>query len=458
LAAQGADAPFAQNAATFLDLSLARAAVNDRGDVAFSARLAGEPYDSINLFNSHDGTWTLNRNGPVSGILAGMPAPEIGPEAVVVGFGTVAYPAINRFGETAMMASHKLTPGAASTGNSIWVASTGGRELHGATGQPLPKLGASAALSFLSPPGINISGSVVGQANYSGAAVSPSIGSAIITSDSAGLTIETRTGSPAPGTAGHTFQQTFYEPVIGGGGHIAFYGSEGDGTSVGRSGVWAGRPDDLQLVALHGSPAPGANANFGGFQRNTPAINRFGQVAFPVLLVPQSGPSTNSLWATDVDGNLTLIARVGGTIEVAPGDVRTISSVSMLTNHADDDGRARSINDLGQIAFKAIFTDSTNGIFLSGAVAHLPGDYNRDGMVDAGDYIVWRKALSAQNLIADGDRDGMVDEADYELMREFFGVSLELVSGGAAVPEPHLAAFAIFGLVALRDRRTSGSI
>jgi hypothetical protein len=202
----------------------------------------------------------------------------------------------------------------------------------------------------------------------------------------------------------------------------------------------------------------GANANFGGFQRNTPAINRFGQVAFPVLLVPQSGPSTNSLWATDVDGNLTLIARVGGTIEVAPGDVRTISSVSMLTNHADDDGRARSINDLGQIAFKAIFTDSTNGIFLSGAVAHLPGDYNRDVMVDAGDYIVWRKALSAQNLMADGDRDGVVDEADYELMREFFGVSLELGSGGAAVPEPHLAAFAIFELVALRDRRTSGSI
>jgi hypothetical protein len=196
----------------------------------------------------------------------------------------------------------------------------------------------------------------------------------------------------------------------------------------------------LQLVALQGTQAPGIDATFGGFLRNTPGINRFGQVAFSVILSQADG-SKNSLWATDLDGDLTLIARVGDTLEAAPGDVRTISGLSMLTNFGDDDGRPRSMNDLGQIAFYAGFTDGSSGIFLSDAVAHLPGDYNGDQIVDTADYVVWRKALAAQNLIADGDRDGIVGEGDRGIWKEFFGMSLVVDSGagGTSVPEPSAA-------------------
>jgi hypothetical protein len=460
LAAQGAAAPLASGGATFRELSTSRVSVNNRGDVAFGARLMGEPYDSINLFSTNDGVWIVNRDGPVGALLAGMETPEIGEDALIVSFQTFGNPSINRFGETALLASHKTSPGASSFSNSIWVLANGGRELRAATGQPLPEMGASAVLSSLSAPGINRHSTVAANVNYSGAAGNPASGTAVVTFAGAELSVAANTGAEAPGTGGHTYQFTFYEPIVGSGGHIAFFGSESDGT-VTHSGVWSGQPDDLRLVALQGSPAPGVNANFGGFSRNTPAINRFGQVAFPAQLIYEGGPASTSLWATDLEGNLTLIARAGGTIEVAPGDARIISSLNMVTNHGDDDGRPRSMNDLGQIAFHASFTDGSSGVFLSDAVAHLPGDYNKDGKVDSADYIVWRKSVGTSTLLADGDRSGVVDEEDYQLLGEFFGMSLALDTGGgtgANVPEPHLAAFAILGLVALRYRRTSGSL
>ncbi len=53
----------------------------------------------------------------------------------------------------------------------------------------------------------------------------------------------------------------------------------------------------------------------------------------------------------------------------------------------------------------------------------LPGDYNLDGNVDAGDSIVWRKLKSTNDPRADGNRDGQIDDADYELWKQNFGTS-----------------------------------
>ena len=50
----------------------------------------------------------------------------------------------------------------------------------------------------------------------------------------------------------------------------------------------------------------------------------------------------------------------------------------------------------------------------------LPGDFNDDGIVDAGDYQVWRAQFgqAGQSLSADGNRDGVVDAADYVVWRK----------------------------------------
>jgi CSLREA domain-containing protein len=67
----------------------------------------------------------------------------------------------------------------------------------------------------------------------------------------------------------------------------------------------------------------------------------------------------------------------------------------------------------------------------------LPGDYNFDGVVNAGDYTVWRNTLGATNdLRADGSGeefgvpDGVVDELDYAFWKANFGNVLKLGAGG----------------------------
>ena len=71
----------------------------------------------------------------------------------------------------------------------------------------------------------------------------------------------------------------------------------------------------------------------------------------------------------------------------------------------------------------------------------LAGDFNADGVVDAGDYTVWRESLgqTGSGLAADGDGNGRVDEADYAVWRTNYGAVL--LSGlatpsSSAAPEP----------------------
>ncbi|TWT90756.1 hypothetical protein Mal64_11530 [Pseudobythopirellula maris] len=55
-----------------------------------------------------------------------------------------------------------------------------------------------------------------------------------------------------------------------------------------------------------------------------------------------------------------------------------------------------------------------------------PGDYNRNGVVDAADFTVWRDALGQTGLTpltgADGDGDGQVTRADYDVWVSHFGL------------------------------------
>jgi hypothetical protein len=71
----------------------------------------------------------------------------------------------------------------------------------------------------------------------------------------------------------------------------------------------------------------------------------------------------------------------------------------------------------------------------------LPGDYNRNGLVDAADYIIWRKQvgyLVAPCSGADANCNGFVEVAEYQPWRTNFGrtVSMNAAFGVAGIPEP----------------------
>ena len=67
----------------------------------------------------------------------------------------------------------------------------------------------------------------------------------------------------------------------------------------------------------------------------------------------------------------------------------------------------------------------------------LPGDFNRDGTVDAADYTVWRDSLgqTGNDLAADANEDNMVDADDYDLWKSNFGRS-ESSGAGALATRP----------------------
>jgi hypothetical protein len=74
-------------------------------------------------------------------------------------------------------------------------------------------------------------------------------------------------------------------------------------------------------------------------------------------------------------------------------------------------------------------------------VQRTPGDYNGDGIVDAGDYVVWRDSLGQTGLTlnADGNGDQMVDQEDFKIWRELYGTQAASGEGSfanASVPEP----------------------
>lgn len=65
----------------------------------------------------------------------------------------------------------------------------------------------------------------------------------------------------------------------------------------------------------------------------------------------------------------------------------------------------------------------------------MPGDYNRNGVVDAADYTTWRDNLGAMGLTpltgADGDGNGAVDETDFLVWRSHFGAEFALAGSGS---------------------------
>ena len=96
-------------------------------------------------------------------------------------------------------------------------------------------------------------------------------------------------------------------------------------------------------------------------------------------------------------------------------------------------------------------------------LATLPnsyGDYNQNGIVDAGDYLVWRRTKGTavpRGTGADGNANGIVDDDDFNFWRTRFGTAVPRGSGVAletsSVPEPGSALALMTGIVALLTSR-----
>jgi hypothetical protein len=137
--------------------------------------------------------------------------------------------------------------------------------------------------------------------------------------------------------------------------------------------------DQFQLLAREGEQAPGLptgtlfssfESTGGSFPPADRTINALGQTAFFANFSnPTSGAQGAGIWAQDSTGNLHPIVWTGQQLEVAPGDVRTVSFFSFYGNGNNEEGHRSGFNDRGQLAFFAQFPGGSSGIFVSNLVA-----------------------------------------------------------------------------------------
>lgn len=85
----------------------------------------------------------------------------------------------------------------------------------------------------------------------------------------------------------------------------------------------------------------------------------------------------------------------------------------------------------------------------------LPGDFNRDGVVDAADFTVWRdsEGQTGPGLAADANGDQEVDALDYAAWVENFGQTTQNV---ASIPEPGAAMLMALAMAGFYSRCRGG--
>jgi mannan endo-1,4-beta-mannosidase len=93
-------------------------------------------------------------------------------------------------------------------------------------------------------------------------------------------------------------------------------------------------------------------------------------------------------------------------------------------------------------------------------LAPIAGDYNKDGVVNAADYVVWRNTngQTGWGLAADSDLNGRIDAADYAFWRAHFGAPAGngTEAGPATIPEPATLALFFMGILSMCTCRRAG--
>jgi hypothetical protein len=208
--------------------------------------------------------------------------------------------------------------------------------------------------------------------------------------------------------------------------------------SLNDQAVWLDDPiAGLELVMREGDPAPHPSNEpdtFFGFPQNF-QLNNNGSVVFMTNLLEagQIQSLRQSIWLHSADGELERIIADGDELAVeinGQTEMREVSSLRFIDTKTTP--TPRYLNDAEQIAFMATFTGGGGGLFVWSP--QLSGDFNQDGIVDAADYIAWRKS---------GNSD-----VDYEAWLANFGTNHSVESNSnSAVPEP--SASWMLALVAL---------
>jgi hypothetical protein len=342
------------------------------------------------------------------------------------------------------------------------------------TGMPLPS-GLALGSFNATHQSLNTAGKFAGRSTLVGAGTNTSNNDvAFFGGPTEPVAIFAREGDFAPVPAAPATKDSgAFTTVVSGSGKVVISSAlSGSGFS---SGIFAGTtPTNVAAVVLANTPAPGApaGAKFDFLSTNAfsgVSANANDQIAFLANLRYVGNSTTQEgLYVHDPVQGLLLLARTGGTIEIAPGVTRTITGIDVGQGGNGMDAQPSSFNSNGTFVFQATYTDGTTGgtgIFT--ATVPLVGDVNLDGLVNFTDFLNLEAKFGATNAARlDGDLNGdsAVNHADFMLLYHHFGDTIDgplpvsatdqqsLEFFAANVPEPALTMPALAALALLRRR------
>lgn len=191
-----------------------------------------------------------------------------------------------------------------------------------------------------------------------------------------------------------------------------------------------------------------------------------GAVSFNYLDIKSAGASLNAAGFTGgADPNFVVAggdsatelaeAALTGSRTMNPGDTLSLGNLfSPGVNAHDLSLVIRKSDGAANRTYDQVVT------YVGTAPAGIPGDYNKDGIVNTADYTVWRDHLNqttagGYTLPNEGASTGTVDNADYTFWKNNFGAhgSGSGALGSGAVPEPSTLMMGLCGIVGILAAR-----
>lgn len=238
-------------------------------------------------------------------------------------------------------------------------------------------------------------------------------------------------GDPCPAFAGDVRYHTLStSPAINDCGTVAFLASlTGADTDASNNSAILTRTTSGSLVSMlrEGTPVPG-HSGFVIDSLGDPTLLSSGSIVVMAHAHDQLAVNTGRevLLAIPRPGQPVVLAMSRGTLEVAPGDARTVDAVNWVGGNPAS-GVTQASTD-GSIAFTVRFAGGSHALYTASIPA--PADLNLDGIVDVLDFLDFFQAFSdcenapapcpGDGLDIDLDASGTVDILDFLRFFELF--------------------------------------
>jgi hypothetical protein len=203
--------------------------------------------------------------------------------------------------------------------------------------------------------------------------------------------------------------------------------STGQATLVGSTGLTSTSGGGLAISAA-------------GVFYGTPTSTRYGTYnsvtgAYTNITAPALPAGVGAYTALDFNGSVLFGLNTGPSPPSPPPT--HLVTIDPTTGIVTDLGA--SLDSLDAIAFQP--------------PAALPGDYNNNGTVDAGDYVVFRKNINTSNVMPNDPIGGIIGTTQFNLWRTNFGKPSGAGVSGSNIPEPTALVLLLVGMPAMCSRR-----